>query len=250
MAKNVPVSRERHAGKRWRRPLGYGFVAADTLAPLGGSEFAHAAAAMPIGFIERSGHFVPVALLGLAKGTNLFVGPGGQWLGGYAPAALRAYPFSLMRREGSEQTILCVDEDSGLIVDEDGENVEKFFEPDGSPSAMTNTLVDFLRRIERDQIETDLAVAALAEAGVIKPWPLTAPFGNQQVTVSGLHRVDEPALNALDDGAFVKLRKASSLPVAYGQILSMGQVGVLSRLSALRERAAQLAPAPRDAPLA
>ena len=151
MAKSVPVSRERHSGKGWRHPAGYGFVAADTIAPLGGSEFAHAAAAMPIAFIERSGHFLPVALLGLAKGSNVFVGPGGQWLGGYVPAVLRAYPFSLMRGEGSEQTFLCVDEDSGLIVDGDGETVEKFFEPDGSPSAMTNTLTDFLHSIEQDQ---------------------------------------------------------------------------------------------------
>ncbi len=250
MAKSVPVSRERHSGKGWRHPAGYGFVAADTIAPLGGSEFAHAAAAMPIAFIERSGHFLPVALLGLAKGSNVFVGPGGQWLGGYVPAVLRAYPFSLMRGEGSEQTFLCVDEDSGLIVDGDGETVEKFFEPDGSPSAMTNTLTDFLHSIEQDQIQTDLAVTALAEAGVIKPWPLTAPVGNQQVTVSGLYRVDEPALDALDDATFLKLRKASSLPVAYGQILSMGQAGVLSRLSAIRERVAQPAQAPTDLPLA
>ncbi len=250
MAKSVPVSRERHSGKGWRHPAGYGFVAADTIAPLGGSEFAQAAAAMPIAFIERSGHFLPVALLGLAKGSNVFVGPGGQWLGGYVPAVLRAYPFSLMRGEGSEQTFLCVDEDSGLIVDGDGETVEKFFEPDGSPSAMTNTLTDFLHSIEQDQIQTDLAVTALAEAGVIKPWPLTAPVGNQQVTVSGLYRVDEPALDALDDATFLKLRKASSLPVAYGQILSMGQAGVLSRLSAIRERVAQPAQAPTDLPLA
>ena len=250
MSKNVPVSGERHAGKGWRRPQGYGFVAADTLAPLGGSEFALAAPAMPIGFIERSGHFVPVALLGLAKGMNVFVGPGGQWLGRYAPAVLRSYPFSLMRCEGSEQTILCVDEDSGLIVDGDGENIEKFFEPDGSPSAMTNTLADFLHSIERDQTQTDLAVSALAEAGVIKPWPLTAPVSNQQVTVSGLYRVDEPALNAVDDATFLELRKASSLPVAYGQLLSMGQVDVLSQLTALRERGAQPAQAPMDSPLA
>ena len=38
---------------------------------------------------------------------------------------------------------------------------------------MTNTLTDFLHSIEQDQIENDLAVTALAEAGLIKPWPLT-----------------------------------------------------------------------------
>jgi len=245
MAKIVPVDRERHAAKGWRRPQGYDFAAADVLAPLGESEFAQAVLAMPIGFVEKSGHHVPVVLMGLAKGRNVFIGPGSQWLGGYVPAVFRTYPFSLVHREGSEETILCVDEDSGLIVDEGEENAEKFFEEDGSPSAIINTLTDVLGRIEEDQTKIDLAVAALAEAGVIKPWPLTATVGNQQVTVSGLHQIDEVALNALDDAAFIKLRKASSLVIAHGQLLSMGQVGVLSRLSALQrqmEQPAQVLP--------
>jgi SapC len=239
MVKIVPVDRERHAGKGWLRPQGYDFAAADVLAPLGGSEFAQAVLAMPIGFVEKSGHYVPVALLGLAKGTNVFIGPGNQWLGGYVPAVFRTYPFSLMRREGSEETILCVDEESGLVVDEGKEKVEKFFEADGSPSAMTHTLANVLRRIEQDQTVADLAVAALAEAGVIKPWPLTAAVGDQQVTVNGLHQTDELALNALDDATFIKLRKASSLVIAHGQLLSMAQVSVLSRLSALQRQLEQ-----------
>jgi hypothetical protein len=239
MVKIVPVDRERHARKGWRRPQGYDFAASDVLAPLGGSEFAQAVLAMPIGFVEKSSHYVPVALLGLTKGTNLFIGPGSQWLGGYVPSLLRTYPFSLVRQEESDETILCVDEDSGLIVDEGEENVEKFFEADGSPSAISYTLKNVLRRIERDQIETDLAVSALAEAGVIKPWPLTAAAGNQQVRVNGLHQIDELALNALSDATFIKLRKASSLVIAHGQLLSVGQVSVLSQLSALHGRMEQ-----------
>jgi hypothetical protein len=236
MAKIVPVDRERHVGKGWRRPRGYGFAAADALAPLGGSEFTHAVLAMPIGFVEKSGRYMPVALLGLAKGSNVFVGPDGQWLGSYVPAVFRTYPFSLEHREGNEQTILCVDEDSNLIVDLGGENIEKFFVADGSPSATTNTIADVLRRIEHDQTQTGLAVAALSEAGVITPWPLKVPANSQQVTISGLYRIDEPALNALDDPTFSKLRKASSLVVAYGQLLSMPQVSVLLRVSAIQRQ--------------
>ena len=162
--------------------------------------------------------------------------------GSAATCALAAshLPFLAgLRQEESDETILCVDEDSGLIVDEGEENVEKFFEADGSPSAISYTLKNVLRRIERDQIETDLAVSALAEAGVIKPWPLTAAAGNQQVRVNGLHQIDELALNALSDATFIKLRKASSLVIAHGQLLSVGQVSVLSRLSALHGRMEQ-----------
>ena len=47
---------------------------------------------------------------------------------------------------------------------------------------------------------------------MIKPWALTVPVGEQQITVEGLHQVDEAALNRLDDATFLKLRKTSGLP--------------------------------------
>ena len=46
MAKLVPVDRERHAGKGWRQPTGYGFAATQAVTPLMGAEFAKAAVAI------------------------------------------------------------------------------------------------------------------------------------------------------------------------------------------------------------
>jgi hypothetical protein len=138
---------------------------------------------------------------------------------------------------------LAIDEDSGRIFDEvrdsPGDDLVKFFEEDGTPSASTKALTDYLRILENDHVLTRRAVAPLAEAKVIKPWPLTVPIGNEQVTVSGLHRVDEQALNALDDATFLKLRHAGSLVVAYGQILSMGQGRVLTQLSLAQQQMAK-----------
>jgi hypothetical protein len=241
MVNIVPVDRERHAGKGWKRPVSYGFVANVGLVPLGGSEFSQAVAAMPIGFIERSpGSYRPVAVMAISKGGNVFVGPGGQWFGGYVPAALRSYPFSLIRTEGSEQGVLGIDEDSELVVDDpSGVGVEKFFEADGTPTPTTKSLTELLQFMERDQVMTDRAVSALVEASVIKPWPLTVQVGDQQIAVSGLHCIDEPALNALDDATFLKLRRASSLVIAYGHLLSMGRVSVLTRLTLIRTQMAQ-----------
>jgi hypothetical protein len=240
MVNIVPVDCKRHAGKGWRHPTGFGFMADAAVVPLGWSEFANAAPAMPIGFIEQAGHYVPVALLSLAKGKNLFVEPTTQqWVGSYVPAMMRIYPFYLVRDAGTEQSTLSIDEDSGLIVEEGGENVEKLFEADGSLSPSSNALVAFLRHIEEDRTKVDLAVAALAEAGVIKPWPLTVPVGNQNVTLSGFHRIDEAALNALADEPFLKLRKASALVIAYAQLFSMGQVSLLARLSLVAQKMAQ-----------
>lgn len=71
---------------------------------------------------------------------------------------------------------------------------------------------------------------------MIKPWPLTMQVGDQQITVNGLHTVDEAALNALDDATFLKLRKASSLLIAYGQLLSIVQVQGLARLTLMQQQ--------------
>ena len=239
MVKIVPLDKERHAGKGWVRPVGYNFAAGETLVPLSGSELSHAVSAMPIGFIERGGHYAPVALMGLTKEANVFVGPAGQWLGGYVPAVLRSYPFSLGRAAGREQPVVCIDEDSGLVVDETAPNAETFFDAAGNPSPTTNSITEFLQRIEQDQTTTDLAVAALAEAHVLKPWALTVPVGEQQITVEGLYQVDEAALNRLDDATFLKLRKTSGLPVAYAQLLSTGQVSVLARFNLIQKQLLQ-----------
>jgi hypothetical protein len=242
MVNMVPVTRARLGGKCWRRPTGYDFIAKVPLVPLGGWEVPQAVPAMPIGFIEHSpGAYALMAIMALSEGSNAFVGPAGQWLGSYVPAVLRSYPFSLIGSDGSEQKVLSFDQDSGLLVDDPAEEgVEKFFEPDGSEAPATKSVIELLRFMERDQPITNRTVAALAEAGVIKPWPLTVQVGNQQVTVNGLHCVDEQALNALPDASFLQLRRASSLVIAYGHLLSMAQVGLLTRLTLLRQQMAEV----------
>ena len=47
--------------------------------------------------------------------------------------------------------------------------------------------------------------------------------------------------NALTDDAFLKLRKASALPIAYAQMLSAGQLGMLEHLARMQ---AELRPPP------
>ena len=240
MVNIIPVSRARHGGKGWRRPNSYDFVAKVAVAPLGGSEFSQAVGAMPIGFIERSpGIYMPVAIMALSQGSNAFVGPGGQWFGSYMPAVLRSYPFSLIGGNGSGQKMVGIDEDSGLLVDVPaGEGEERFYEADGTATPSIKSISELLEFVERDQVATDRAVAALADAQLIKPWPLTVKVGNQQMTVNGLYCIDESALNALDDASFLRLRKASSLVVAYGHLLSL--LAVLTRLTLLQQQTAEV----------
>ena len=54
--------------------------------------------------------------------------------------------------------------------------------------------------------------------------------------VEGLYRIDEAALNALPDDAFMPLRKTGALPLAYAQLLSMNQLALLPKAAEVQAR--------------
>lgn len=230
MVQFVPISRERHRGKKWRRPDGYGFAAGNVLVPIGGAEVFRAALAMPIAFVEQSGGYQLMAMLSFTPGRNMFVGPDGRWLGSYIPAWYRSYPFRLLAREGTDEPVLCIDEDNKLVV-EGADAGEEFFDADGNPSQSLKPVLGLLRDIEHDRKKTQLAVSALSEAQTIQPWSIKLKTAQAEQAISGLNRIDEARLNALEDDIFLKLRKASALPVAYGQMLSIGQIGLFEYLA-------------------
>lgn len=232
------VTRDRHADKAWRRHTSYAFAGGDAVLPLVAFELTHAVMTLPVAFVKQYGRYVLMAVLSLTPGRNLFVAPDGRWLGGYVPAVLRGYPFRLLRPEGSAESVLCVDEQSGLVV-EAGQG-EAFLTPEGVLGDGLTQVLDFLGQIERNRAATEAAVAALAEADVIEPWPLTQGNGGATVPVIGLHRISEDRFNALDDETLLTLRRAGALPIVYLQMLSMQQTTVLKRLADLQEELARV----------
>ena len=238
MANIVPVSPGAHAGKAWRHPAGFAFASTQAVVPLVGAEFGRAVLSMPIAFVEQAGLYLPVGVMSPVAGRNLFIGPAGQWLGTYVPAALRCYPFRLGRIEGSEEVALCVDEGSGLVVEADGV-AEAFFDAGGKRSAASQGMLDFLLAVEHSRTITELAVTTIAEVGLIEPWPVQVKIDGDMTPVKGLFRINEMALNALDDAAFLRLRKTGALPLAYLQLLSIGQMSVFERLAVTQKQLGQ-----------
>ncbi len=237
----VAVSRQKHMGKAWSAPGSYTFAAANNLAPLSAQEIGHAARSLPLAFVQNEGKPVLVALLGLLPGQNLFVAPQGQWLGTYIPAVLRAYPFALASTAaGKDQLALAVDETSGLIG-EQGAGGTPFFAEDGeTPHPQTRAMLEFLLQVRRGAEAARTAVSALDAAGVIEPWPISLKDGTNTKALSGISRISEKALNGLSDEAFMTLKRAGALPVAYAQLIAMPNFAILERLTksqaSLRQR--------------
>jgi len=233
MTELTAITPERHAKKAWKRVTDNAFAAEETVIPLVGAELSKTALAMPTGFIKQEVGYQLVAITSLQPGTNLYVAPDGKWLGTYIPAALRSYPFKLAQQESSDKLILCINEASGLVVDSDEEG-NAFFDDQKEPTQGLKDIINFLTEVEANRTVTQRAVNALADAGLITPWAINLKQGEEVVPVNGLFHVDEAALNALDGDAFLALRKAGGLAVAYAQLLSMGQLAVLERLGELR----------------
>lgn len=232
------LSRERHAHQGWKRHNSYTFAAKEAVVPIVGAELPKVLPSMPIAFIQEQSRYQLVGVLSLQPGSNLLISAGGQWLGPYVPVAWRAYPFRVLQPQGSEQSMLCVDEDSGLIVDA-VEADETFFNDQGEPSTATREILNLLTQVESNRAATQRGVDALAKAGIIEQWPLQVDQAGQMISVTGLYRVNEAALNALDDQVFLELRQNQSLPLAYAQLLSISQLTVLERLSQMQTQRAE-----------
>ena len=233
MAELAAITPERHAKKVWKHVTDYAFVAEDSGIKLVGAELSTAALAMPIGFIKLDAGYQLVAITSLQPGTNLYVAPDGKWLGGYIPAALRAYPFKLAQQEGAGESILCINEGSGLVV-ESTENGNAFFDDQDQPTQAIKDILNFLTKIKASRDATQETVNALADAGLIMPWKINLKQGEKVVPVESLFCIDEAELNKLDDEDFLAVRKGDGLALAYAQLLSMKQFALLERLGKLR----------------
>lgn len=239
-----PISWERHGSKGWKGYENYRFAERTALAPLAASEISRAVLSLPIAFTQTNAGWQTVAVLSAMPEQNLYVAPDGRWLGGYVPASLRSYPFKLGRAEGSDEGFLCVDEASALIVDKGG---QPLFDDVAKLSARASEIWAFIVEVNRGQLQLNGATEVLANADILAPWPIKAIDGDRELTVEGLHRIDEAALNALDDQAFAKIRKAGVLALAYAQLFSsshMDRLNELGRIRAqsLKERASEVAP--------
>jgi hypothetical protein len=227
MARYQPISFEAHASLMWRRFSSYSFARNDLVAGLLLPEVPQAVLSMPLGFVAQGDTFTLVGLQGLMADQNLFVDANGRWLGGYVPAAYRAYPFALASTESGD-TVLCIDQDSGL-VHESGD--EPFFAADKQPSPAISSVLGFLQQVNLAREATARSCASLVEHGLVEPWPIQLQIDASAVPVQGLHRINESALAALPAQALQDLRDSGGLMLAYAQRISMNQLNTLARLA-------------------
>lgn len=227
MSNPLVLSPKECQGKTWHPPHDFAFAQERSLIPLHAGELAKAAATMPLALIKQHHEWRLVGVCGIEPDHNLFIKQG-KWLGHYRPEWLSTWPFEVV--SVGEKHLVTFDRDSGLL-DEHGAG-EPFFDEEKQMREAVASRVEALKAAHRKHQTTQKALQALAKTKVITPWPeaLQSQLG---LSIDGLHMVDEKALSQLVDEAFLSLRKAQALPIAYALNLSIPQTHLLARLARL-----------------
>ena len=219
----IALSPTQHAGQGYLPRDGYHFADQLNVAGILLAELNKLLPHYVVVLIKEGEHFQPMVLLGVGE-RNLYVAPNGKWLGTYVPASLRGYPFTLANSEKPGEKVFAIDEQH--LSNNQGETL---FNEAGKLAGTAAQTLDFLTQCESNRTETQQACDALQRAGVIEHWPLTIERGEGQepLTVNGLHRINEQALNSLENDVYATL-KGAPMALAHAQMFSISQLNQLA----------------------
>lgn len=218
----VPITLEKHGKKKIKTIENFEFAKAINMASIMVHEFSRAASIYPIVFVEdqRKDQFKPVVLLGLEEGENLFI-QDDKWQASYIPAIIRRYPFALAKTNEDGRFTVCIDEQSNLINEKEG---QALFDDKGEPSELMNRVKRYLSELQQmDQFTEDLC-KYLSEKNMFTPLNMKVRIKNELKNITGAYIVNEERLNALSDETFLEMRAKKYISVAYSHLSSLSQI--------------------------
>lgn len=211
----------------WIPPTDVEHVAGQPLLPLHAGELAMAATTMPVALAQIDGQWNLVAVAGLQPQHNLFV-QNGNWIGRYQPACIATYDFDM--QVVSELMLLRFNTAGKLSANAGAVGAEPMYDANKQLSPKVAAIRQQLIKNTPLYTHTQKAAQALADAGVLTPWP--EKLSNQVgMKLQGLYHVNEATLARLSDESFLKLRQAKALGIAYAVNLSLFQSHLLVRLN-------------------
>ena len=217
-----PLSSQNHADLSIRASDKAPFLAGQHAIPVTVEEFPLVQRYMPIVFSSGEDP-VPLALMGLNEGVNVFVNEEGGLIDPnfYVPAYIRRYPYLLARlRPEADELSLCFDPTSETIGKfDDG---QKLFE-DGQPSQITKDILQFNEQFEQAGQRTNQFMKELKELDLLTEGETSIqPEGAEQPFIyRGFQMVDENKLNELRGDQLRKITQNGMLPLIYAHLFSL-----------------------------
>jgi len=214
-----PLSSQVHGDYRFRPANAATFLVNQHAVPVTVEEFPLVQRRLPIVFSVGE-DAVPLALMGLNEGVNVFVTDEGRIDENdfYVPAYIRRYPYLLARlRPDTDELSLCFDPTSPMIGAFD--EGEKLFE-NGEPSEFTKGVLSFNEQFEQAGARTGMFMKELKDLDLLIDCEVSIqPDGAAQPFVyRGFQMVDEKKLNELRGDQLRKIVQNGMLPLIYAHL--------------------------------
>lgn len=217
----APLNRQDHAGWNSRPTDKAPWLVNQHAIPLTVEEFPMAQRHFPIVF-SSGDEPVPLALLGMNEGVNVFVDDEGALTSTiYLPAYARRYPFMLAKlRPDTDELSLCFDPTSGLVGEFD--EGAPLFEGE-EPSEATKATLQFCEQFEVAGQKTASFVAELKKHDLLMDGELTLQTDGQEqpFVYRGFRMVDENKLRELRGDVLRGWNQNGLLPLIYAHLFSL-----------------------------
>ncbi|HRD28113.1 MAG TPA: SapC family protein [Caulobacter sp.] len=220
-----PLTKDVHSGlgvQRMEKP--FGFAAAGHVVPLTVAEFTFAAISYPI--IFAGSEHMPLAVMGINSGENLFINDDGSFVvGGYVPAYIRRYPFVLAADEAQQRMVVCIERNAAIFTDKAKAEMP-LFDDAGEPSEYTQNAIKFCEDFEGERRRTDSFVKLLLDLDLFEQresiFNMPREDGTvQPVKLAEYFAVSEAKLNALPAEKLAELRDNGALEKIYNHLTSL-----------------------------
>jgi len=233
------LSSERHANLGIREIENpFAFLAGTHLVPLTVDEFITAAVCYPIIFDTQSK--VPLAVMGMRPGANVFFGADGRIdQEVYIPAFARRYPFftaAAPPKEGEEpRSVVCIDRAAPMVT----ESPQTPFFSNGEPSEYTKNAIEFCRQFEALLQRTQEFVNLCDQYGLFELTPINIQANQdgqlQTQRIGEYLRVSDQKLKGLPKDTYLSLRDRGVDGVVYAHLLSQQNWGkIINRTAKLQ----------------
>ena len=199
------------------------WVAGQHAIPLTAEEFPAAQRSFPIVF-SSGDQPVPLALMGLNEGVNVFFEDDGTMIGEpYVPAYVRRYPFLLAKIDPNVDSMsLCFDPSTDLIGDfEEG---SALFDGDNQASEHTKGLLDFCEKFEQAGQRTQAFVEELVKADLLMDGEVAiqrADDPDKPYIYRGFKMVNQEKLRDVRGDQLRKWSESGLLPLIYAHLFSL-----------------------------
>lgn len=244
----VPLNATQHGKMKIRQVEKSPFIAQTHAIPITVDEFGLAQRHYPIVF-SIGENSIPIALMGLNEGVNVFLDPDGRPVDTttYIPAYIRRYPFLLAKlNPDTDELSLCVDPTSEAVGEfDDG---QPLFDGD-QPSDATKAILEFCEQFETAGQRTTAFMEDVKKSGLLMDGEVAIqPEGYQQPFIyRGFQMIDEEKLRELRGDELRKMNQNGMLPLLYAHLFSLAQMREVFARQLGQGKAPQQVPMPASA---